>query len=200
VSRAFVAIVPPRAVLDAVGKISWSAQHRPKELALPRLIGPRWTTREQWHLTLQFLGNHVDLDEAAAALATVQGSVANVRCGAFGGFPNEKRATVVWVGVIEGAAALSALAAAVNDAAAPLANEREALRFHPHLTLARLSRGADLRAATAQAGRAPIGPRWIADRLVLFESVTASTGARYRAHAEVALTGPPGPMPGEPLS
>ena len=29
----------------------------PATLALPRLLGPRWTTREQWHLTLQFLGN-----------------------------------------------------------------------------------------------------------------------------------------------
>lgn len=186
-SRAFVAIVPPRDVLDAVGKVSWSARHRAKELALPQLIGPRWTTRSQWHITLQFLGTRVDLDEAAVALATVQGSVANVRLGAFGGFPNEKRATVVWVGVIEGATALSALAAAVNDAVAPLVDEGDALRFHPHLTLARLTRGADLRAAAATVGRTAIGPRWAADRLVLFESVTAPTGARYRPHAEVAL-------------
>ena len=185
--RAFVAIVPPRDVLDAVGKVSWRAPHRPGEIALPRLLGPRWTTRAQWHITLQFLGNHVDLDDAAAALSGVQGSAANVRLGTFGGFPSEKRATVVWIGLTEGAAALSALATAVNAAVAPLVTEPDALRFHPHLTLARLSRGADLRAATAQAGRTAIGPRWTADRLVLFESVTASSGARYRAHAEVTL-------------
>jgi len=77
-SRAFLAIVPPRAVLDAVGKVAWRAAHRPAELALPRLLSPRWTTREQWHLTLQFLGSHVDLDAAADALSSVRGAPARV--------------------------------------------------------------------------------------------------------------------------
>jgi hypothetical protein len=39
----------------------------------------------------------------------------------------------------------------------------------------------------AAAGRAAIGPAWVADRLTLFESVTAPSGARYRAHAELPL-------------
>jgi 2'-5' RNA ligase len=187
VARAFVAIMPPRDVLDAVGKVSWRAAHRPSELALPRLLGPRWTTREQWHLTLQFLGNGVDLEAAAAALATVRGAAAAVRLGGVGGFPTEKRATVVWVGVIEGARELSVLAAAVKDAMLPVVAEPDEREYHPHLTLARLARGADLRAASVAAGRAAIGPRWIADRITLFESVTASSGHRYRAHAHVAL-------------
>jgi 2'-5' RNA ligase len=187
VSRAFVAVVPPRDVLHAVGKWSWNASHRPAEVALPRLLGPRWTTRAQWHLTLQFLGNHVDLDLAADALTTVRGSAANVRLGTVGGFPNVKRANVVWIGVVEGASELSDLARAVSTATAPLLIEREEREYHPHLTLARLTRAADLRGAAAQARRTPIGPRWVADRLVLFESVTGSSGATYRPHAEVEL-------------
>ena len=185
-ARAFVAIAPPRDVLDAVGKVSWRAAHRPSELALPRLLSPRWTTRGQWHLTVQFLGTRLDLDAAAEALATVRAPSANVRLGGIGGFPTERRAQVLWIGVIEGGAALSVLAAAVESAMAPLVGEREALPFHPHLTLARLGRAADLRTAAA-AWRGPIGPRWVADRLVLFESVTAPTGARYRSHADVEL-------------
>jgi 2'-5' RNA ligase len=187
VSRGFVAIVPPRDVLDAVGRVSWSARHRPQELALPRLIGPRWTTRAQWHLTLQFLGTRVDLDAAAAALATVRGSVARVRLGGIGGFPNERRATVLWVGVLEGARELRTIAEEVQNAMTPIV-EPDAREFHAHLTLARLARGADLRPAVARAPRVPIGPRFLADRLVLFESVTASTGARYREHASVTLS------------
>jgi 2'-5' RNA ligase len=191
VSRAFAAVVPPRDVLDAVGKVSWRAAHRPSELALPRLLAPRWTTREQWHLTLQFLGNGVDLEAAAAALATVRGAAAAVRLGGVGGFPTEKRATVVWVGVREGARELSALATAVRAAMLPVVPEPETREYHPHLTLARLARGADLRAATAAAGRTAIGPRWIADRVTLFESLSGASGHHYRAHAEVALD-PPG--------
>ena len=187
-SRGFVAIVPPRDVLDAVGKVSWSSRHRPQELALPRLIGPRWTTRDPWHLTLQFLGTRVDLDAAAGALATVRGAVARVRLGGIGGFPNERRTTVVWIGVLEGARELGTIAAAVQNAMAPIV-EPDSRDFHPHLTLARLSRGADLRPAVARGPRMPIGPRFVADRLVLFESVTASTGARYREHASFPLVG-----------
>jgi 2'-5' RNA ligase len=196
-SRAFVAIVPPRPVLDAVGKLAWRAAHRPAEYALPRLLSPRWTTREQWHLTLQFLGTHVDLDAAADALSSVRGAPAHVRLGGIGGFPNARRANVVWLGVTEGAGALSQLAASVGEAMAPVIgatgdavggrSRGAALAFHPHLTLARLGRLADLRAAEESRACARVGPAWVAERLVLFESVTAATGARYRSHAEVAL-------------
>jgi 2'-5' RNA ligase len=192
-ARAFVAIVPSRAALDAVGKVSWRAAHRPAEAALPRLIGPRWTTREKWHLTLQFLGTRVDLDAAAAALATVRAAPARVRLGGIGGFPSERRANVVWVGVIEGAAEVTALAAAVNAALSPVVGATDEREYHPHLTLARLARPADLRAAVAKASSTAIGPSWMADRLVLFESVTAPSGARYRAHADVALEPPDHP-------
>jgi 2'-5' RNA ligase len=189
-ARAFVAIVPSRAALDAVGKVSWLAAHRPDEAALPRLLGPRWTTREKWHITLQFLGTHVDLDAAAAALATVRGVPARVRLGGLGGFPSARRANVLWIGVIDGAGEVTALAATVKAAMVRVVGADEEREHHPHLTLARLSRPADLRAAAAKASGAPIGPSWVADRVVLFESVTASTGARYRAHAEVALVPP----------
>jgi 2'-5' RNA ligase len=190
VARAFVAIVPPRDVLDAVSKWSWRAMHRPAEVAIPRLLGPRWTTRPQWHLTLQFLGNGVDLDDAAAALADVRGVSASVRLGGLGGFPSERRANVVWLGVIEGARELSALAHEVANAVAPLRAVADDREYHPHLTLSRLARPADLRAAAAAAGRAAIGPRWLADRLTLFESARDASGTRYRPHAEVALQSP----------
>jgi 2'-5' RNA ligase len=187
VPRAFVAIVPPRDVLDAIARFSWRAAHRPSDVALPRLLGPRWTTRAQWHLTLQFLGNHIELDEATAALETVRCAPLPVRLGGLGGFPNARRADVVWLGVMEGAREIAAVAAAVNQAMAALLPEKVEHEYHPHLTLARLARGADLRAAIAAAGRAPIGVRWVVDRLALFESVTAPSGTRYRLHAEFPL-------------
>ena len=185
-ARAFVAIVPPRDVLDAVGKISWRASHRPAELALPRLLGPRWTTRAQWHLTLQFLGTRVDLDAAASALAAVRESSVRVRLGGIGAFPTARRANVLWLGVIEGASQLKALAGAVNEAMVEVA-PAETREYHPHLTLVRLARPADVR-ATVGTSRGRVGPGWSAERLTLFESVTDPSGARYRAHAELRLT------------
>ncbi len=35
--------------------------------------GARWTGEDQWHLTLQFLGNRVDLDAVAVALGGLDG-------------------------------------------------------------------------------------------------------------------------------
>jgi 2'-5' RNA ligase len=194
--RAFVAIVPPRPVLDAVGRVSRCAADQPADLGLPVLRDVRWTSRAQWHLTMQFLGTRVDLDAAAQALASVRAPSTGVQLGGLGGFPSARRAAVVWLGVVEGGDALSAIAAAVSDAMAPLVDVREAhdqREYHPHLTLARLGRPADLRAPAAVAAGAPIGPSWMAHRLVLFESVTAPTGARYRAHARVELDPPDHP-------
>jgi 2'-5' RNA ligase len=191
--RAFVAIVPSRDALDAVSKWSWRASHRPAEVDFPRLLGPRWTTRPQWHLTVQFLGNGVDLDGAAAALETVRGESVRVRLGGLGGFPSERRASVAWLGVVEGGRELSSLAKQVGDAMAPVGTRAKTVEreYHAHLTLARLARPVDLRAAAARAGRAPIGPSWVADGLTLFESVRGASGHEYRVHAEVALQ-PPG--------
>src|SRR5438445_10975988 len=56
VPRLFVAVWLPEHVLDLVA-------------ALPRpdVEGLRWTSRDQWHVTLRFFGN-VELDDAVAAL------------------------------------------------------------------------------------------------------------------------------------
>jgi 2'-5' RNA ligase len=181
-------------VLDAVGKLSWRVVHRPGELTLPRLLGPRYTTRDQWHITLEFLGNGVDLDDAAAALVTVRARPVWARLAGIGGFPNPRRANVLWLGVKEGRRELSAIASEVGAAMAPLvapsvADEHAGRAFVPHLTLARTATPADLRAAATAAVR-PVGPRWSADRLVLFESERGAAGARYRRHAEIVLDHP----------
>ena len=52
VTRAFVAVVPPEPRARR-GRARWPASTRP---------GVRRTTRAQWHVTLQFLGNGADID------------------------------------------------------------------------------------------------------------------------------------------
>ena len=95
--RGFVAVVPPDDVLDAVDAAATAIE-------VPSTA--RRTTRSQWHLTLQFLGNRVDFAAVAAALEplAVRGSV--VQLGAAGAFPSERRGRVLWLGVSEGGALL----------------------------------------------------------------------------------------------
>jgi 2'-5' RNA ligase len=183
VGRAFVAIVPPDDVLDVVARVVAALDSE--------VPGARWTRREQWHLTLQFLGNRVDLDATATALRTLEGAAsASLQLGRLGAFSTPRRARVVWLGVAEGGGWLGALAADVARTLAPTGFVPEDRPYHPHLTLARFAAPADVRAALeapAAVPAGPIGPRWTPSELVLFHSVTRREGATHTRHAVIPL-------------
>jgi 2'-5' RNA ligase len=178
VTRAFVAVRPPEDVLDALAGMSAS---------LDVGSGMRLTTRDQWHVTLQFLGNKADVDEVAAALAnlSVAGDVA--RIGGAGAFPSERRGRVLWLGLAEGAELLAQLAVAVAALLVRLGHEPEERPFHPHVTLARCKVATDLRPVVAALGQDPVGPPWRVSEVVVFESRLRSTGAQYVPRATIPL-------------
>ena len=178
-ARAFVAVVPPPEVLDAVAD------------AVGRLDvpGARVTRREQWHLTLQFLGNRVELDPVADALAGLAVRPGAVQLGDFGGFPRERRARVLWLGVVEGGPFLAQLVAAVGALLGPLGYPPEEREYHPHLTLARWKSPADLRETVASLEAGPRGPAWTVEEVVLFESHTRPSGAEHVERGRFLLRG-----------
>jgi 2'-5' RNA ligase len=181
--RAFVAVVPPESVLDAVAEVVGNVGAAPP--------GWRWTGREQWHLTLQFLGRVDDADRAVSALrgAVEAHAIFAAQLGGAGAFPSVRRAGAAWVGLTTGADALGELAGGVSAALRPLGYEREEDRFRPHLTVAR-TRGRDRRDARALVDAfdgSPLGERFSVDEVVLFESRTLPSGAEYTARARVPL-------------
>jgi 2'-5' RNA ligase len=101
-----------------------------------------WTRPEGIHLTLKFLGEVPDA-KAQEILAAMSGAVQG--SGAFdlvvegaGAFPNAKNPRVLWAGVAGDTEKLATLQAAIEDAMERLGFEREARKFSPHLTLARI--------------------------------------------------------------
>ncbi len=101
-----------------------------------------WTKIENVHLTLRFLGyvEEPAIDKIRAALESVA-----TQCGTFdlpvrgaGGFPDELRPRVLWVGCDDGAGKLKALVQAVQAALQPLGFEPERRDFSAHLTLGRV--------------------------------------------------------------
>ena len=88
--------------------------------------------------------------------------------------------------------ALQADATAAAVAAIGFAPEKRP--FHPHVTLARCEpfwpRDAAEKFAAAFPGE--IGPPWVADHGVLFESKLSPRGARYREVERLPLSGLPG--------
>jgi RNA 2',3'-cyclic 3'-phosphodiesterase len=157
--------------------------------AVQRLDAPgaRVTRREQWHLTLQFLGNRVELDDVAGALSALAVGPAVVQLGDYGGFPRDRRARVLWLGVVEGGPFLAQLGAAVGALLAPIGYPPEERQFHPHLTLARWKSPTDLRETVAALEAGPLGPAWTVEEVVLFESHTRSAGAEHTERARFQL-------------
>lgn len=180
--RLFVAVRPPEDVLDAVERAAAPARRS--------MVGLRWTTREQWHVTLQFLGWQRELETIVAALPEV-GRLAPfaVRLGGAGAFPSPRRARVVWLGGTEGTGALGRLAGAVADALGSTGFVPEKRPFHAHLTLARLRVPADVTPCVQALGDAPVGTAWTVREIVLYESRLRPGGAEHVPVSVVALEG-----------
>ncbi len=176
-SRAFVAVVPPAEVLDAVTEA----------FGTPDLPGARLERESQRHLTLQFLGNRVDLGAVASVLRSLEVGAGTAQLGGFGAFPNDRRARVLWLGVADGGPLLAELVAAVGAVLGPAGYPPEDRDYNPHLTLARWKSPTDLRHAVAALPTGPVGPPWTVEHVVLFESRTHPAGAEHIERARFAL-------------
>jgi 2'-5' RNA ligase len=180
-TRAFVAIRPPESVLDAIAERVASATIR----------GGRMTTREQWHITVQFLGDDVDIDAVASALQSEPFDIGpgKVAFGSAGPLGARRRSRILALGVREGADWMRTLASEVEARLAPIGCERDDAHpvFVPHMTLARFREPTDLRRLVAQFGPDPVGPAWDVEEIVLYESELRPEGARHRARTRVSV-------------
>ena len=179
--RGFVALVPSGAAVDHV-----ETAVAPVREEFPNL---RWMPRAQWHLTLQFLGHVDDADALVDALRDPEAQVGSfaVRLSSGGAFAKPRSGTVLWLGVDEGGASMTALAEAVVRSTATVGLAPEDRRFRAHLTVARAARPVDLRAAVAALDAAGPGPAWTASEVVLFDSDTRPDGAVHTVIARVPL-------------
>lgn len=180
--RAFLAVVPPSAVLDAIdGLFDRTARSR-----------FQWTHREQWHVTVQYFGKVADADALvgalAGALAGATSSVAapTVQIGGAGGFPSARRAAVFWLGVVD-PEPLVAVHAAVVDGATGFLRPRDVIPYVPHLTLARLASVRKITVEVDALAETRLGPAWTVDEMALMESEPRRGGAVYRTVARFPL-------------
>ncbi len=176
-TRAFVAIRPPDAVLDAVAARTSAVD----------LEGARRTPRSQWHITVQFLGDEADVDAVIKALQPLRTPRGSLRLNTAGPVGNPKRSTVFAIGVSEGASWLRALADEVTTRLASLSYVRDERPFFPHLTLARCRRATNMRAAVEAVGPAPIGDPWLVDEVLVYESRLGHGPADHLVRASIPL-------------
>jgi 2'-5' RNA ligase len=157
--RLFVAVWPPEEVLDRVAGLD-----------RPTVAGLRWTTRDQWHVTLRFLGE----SEVAPVLAALAGVAPAEPVAARLGPAVDRFGQRILHVPVRG---LDQLAAAVVAATAHLGHPPDDRPFHGHVTLARVGKAArvDLRRLAG----APVEGAWDADSFCLVESRLSPAGARY---------------------
>ena len=131
--RCFVAIEIPQPIQELLKPVQVRLQSEIRKAS--------WTKLGKFHLTLKFLGDVRpetldDVSEAVQNVANAQ-SPFSIELGGVGAFPNFKRPRVLWVGIKQGASAVSNLAKSVNLELKHLGFPTDN-RFNPHLTLARL--------------------------------------------------------------
>ena len=174
--RLFVALRPPREMRETL-------------LALMGGVpGARWQNDEQLHLTLSFVGevDPPEADDIASALATIAGPRPTIALQGAGSFDHKGHVHSLWAGVAPDAA-LRQLHDRINHALLAAGARPEQRAFRPHITLARLGRGAGpvapFLAGIAGLTSAPV----MLDAFLLFESRLGHDGASYEAVARYPL-------------
>ena len=176
--RLFVGIPVPPPCRDALANLAAALGRRTGSAA-------RWTRPENFHLTLQFLGQTPEEQVAsvADALAAVRFVPFVLQPGPLRCLPGWQRPRVLHLDLARGAAECAALAESVCTAMDPFGYQR-GKAFLPHLTLGRVKRpeGVDWQALAALVPGAL--PDFTVDRFALWESELTPEGPIYRAVRE----------------
>lgn len=177
--RLFVALRPPRAVREAL-------------LArMDGVPGARWQDDAQLHLTLRYIGE-VDepvAEDVAAALSGLRGAVPVLQLAGVGQFARRGRTDTLWAGIAPHEA-LAALHRKIDHTLVRIGLPSEGRAYWPHITLARLSRGAGVESEidawiATHAGLS--SDPFAMTHVVLYESVLGRERARYEVLARWPL-------------
>jgi 2'-5' RNA ligase len=187
--RLFIALTMPEDVKTEIEKAQAELRR-----ALPKDC-VRWTKREQFHLTLKFLGN-VDAQRfeplADAVRGACQGFAAlDLRAERIGFFPDLRLPRVVWAGVRDQREQLPRLQRAVEASTRDFSAEESSERFTGHVTLGRIKAirrpEAEALAKVASGLAARFFGAWTADKIEIIRSQLSPDGARHTTLATVPL-------------
>ena len=184
--RLFIAVDTPGEVRRAIRLLT-------AEIA-PRLRGFRWEAPEKYHCTIQFLGavprGRLEAITAAVRNAALGAAPLRLAYRGLGFFPGPAAPRVFWVGVDDTTGALGTLRGIIGGALAPMGFPPEDRPFHPHLTLARASAGADARALIDTVQRRTFDhPPVIVPAVEIMQSVPVTGTTAYTVLASLPLRG-----------
>jgi len=156
--------------------------------------GVRPVDPQQVHVTLKFLGD-TDPDRIPALVEELRAAVADSGVGPFeaeigglGVFPSLEYISVVWLGVREGSAPMTALQAAIEERTVAMGFDPEDHEFTPHVTVARMDHaGGKERVQSVVQERDPDAGTATVEEIRLTESVLTDDGPEYSTLEAVGL-------------
>ncbi len=160
----------------------------------PFAIDVKWYTKDQFHLTLAYLGevSPAILPYVTAAADRVGASIPPFTChiNGLGYFGTKRNPQVLWAGV-EPAPELMAMQEGLWTGLKKFGYVNAEDEFHPHITLGRCRESArNLPVIEAMdADPATDFGQWDVTRVTLFESRLTPRGSLYRTLGHSALTG-----------
>ncbi|MCG3136316.1 MAG: RNA 2',3'-cyclic phosphodiesterase [Phycisphaerae bacterium] len=183
--RLFIAIDVDAAIRQAMLKVAKSIHAYQSQIS--------WTTAEQLHLTLKFIGEVDDL--LAATMADRLQQLARrfppitILTEGVGCFPPSGPVRIIWIGGREPTGTLVKVVHGIEDFAEELGVPREKRTFSEHFTIGRVksdgSRG-KLRTAVQTARFGPMALQ--ISQLVLYQSILQPKGAQYVPLCRAALS------------
>lgn len=176
--RLFIALRPPAPIRAQLLSI------------MDGIPGARWQDDEQLHITLRFIGE-VDTpvaEDVAAALSAITAPPLTLRIDGVGRF-GKQGGHAVWAGIAPHDA-IAALHRKVDHALVRAGLPSEGRAYLPHVTLARLSGGADPAGFLAVHAGLTSEPFEVT-HFGLYESHLSRGGAQYEAIARWPLTASP---------
>lgn len=185
--RIFIAVDLPEAVKKEIGRIQSFLKKAAAEV--------KWVKEENFHFTLKFIGETPEkklapvseiLEKLVQDEESFELSLKNL-----GVFPNFNRVRVIWLGADKGADNLKKLAQKVEENLAALGFAREEREFSGHLTLGRLKEPKNLAGLEKFLEEESLKeiPRFLVDRIKIFQSILKLTGPEYQVFKEIIFRG-----------
>lgn len=178
-------MTPDRVRLFAAARAPEDLLTRLDALVAPlraKLVNARWTTVENQHLTLKFLGSTPE--DRLEAVRTTCRMVASghepteLSFDGLGAFPSEKRIRVLWMGIHDPGHNLARVAADLDRAFEAIGFPSEGRELTPHVTLARFKLPIPLKSGFPSVDTSSL-ESFAFDELTLFRSYLSPKGPRY---------------------
>jgi 2'-5' RNA ligase len=135
------------------------------------------------HITLKFLGDTRDEDigkiiNAASTAVSAHKSFDYSLEENISAFPDTGRARIAFIGINRGRNNISSLYGSLEDKLSDIGIKKEKRSFHPHITIARIKKPADISGIPWDPASLP-GYSPEAQSVAVFESILGRGGARY---------------------